>query len=941
VIRFGALALLFSFALFGRSAAAQEAVNYASISGRVTDATGATLSAADVVVRHVDTNVSTTTATGVDGRFRFPYLRVGPYEISVHKTGFADLRRSLTLTAGSAFELPISLALATVETDVAVTAEAPLLETARSQIATTVTQREISNLPLNGRHTLDVALFAPGVSPTNVGGSGQLFPETSAVPGVGLSVNSQRNFSNNYLVDGLSANDDAAGLSGLSLGPDAVGEIQVVTTGAQAELGRALGGYISIVTKSGTNRLTGDAYLYQRDDALNARNALSGTKLPMRQSQFGFSAGGPLSRDRTFYFLNIERRNLDQTGLTTIDAANVSTINTELAEVGYGGQPVATGEYPQPVRATHVTAKVDHHLSGNDHLSVRYSLYDVNAGNSRGAGALSAPSASAGLDNADHAIAVGHVRSLTPTTVLETRGQFAYGDLQAPPTDPFGPSVNIQGVAAFGRLTGNPTGRVNRMYEVVANLSHQAGAHAFRGGLDAIHNDLTITFPRATKGSYTFSSLQNFLTGLYSNQGFTQTFGDTSVDQTNPNLGLYVQDEWKVRPDVTLNLGLRYDLQWMETIATDTNNVSPRIGVAWSPFGDGRTIVRASGGLFFDRVPLRATANALLSAGNTTDVNALRQTNVSLSPAQAGAPIFPNILDAVVPTVTLVNFTTMDAAIQNAQSRQVGVEVERRIGAQSTLSVGFDHLTGRQLIAQLNRNAPTCPVVGTNNGCRPNPAFANNSQYAAAGRSSYDGLRVSWLQRPTRWGSYRVSYTLSKSMNNVGEAFFNGPIDPLDIESDWGPSDDDQRHRLMATASVDTPSGAGVSGWSTLVRDLNITGVVQYYSALPFNITSGVTTVQGTAGRPIVDGEYIQRNAGRRTALSTVGLRVSRSFAVREDFRLEAVVEAFNLLNRANETARNTTFGTGAYPESPLPTFGQVTAVGEPRAIQIGVRARF
>jgi hypothetical protein len=128
---------------------------------------------------------------------------------------------------------------------------------------------------------------------------------------------------------------------------------------------------------------------------------------------------------------------------------------------------------------------------------------------------------------------------------------------------------------------------------------------------------------------------------------------------------------------------------------------------------------------------------------------------------------------------------------------------------------------------------------------------------------------------------------------------------------------------------------------SKLVRDLHITSVVQYYSALPFNITSGVTTVQGTAGRPIVDGGYIQRNAGRRTALSTVGLRVSRTFAVGENFRLEALVEAFNLFNRANETARNTTFGTGAYPDNPLPTFGQVTAVGEPRAVQLGVRARF
>lgn len=921
--------LLLTLLLAPRGSGAQEAVNYASVSGRVMDATGAAVPAADVFVRHVETNVRTTAETGVDGRFRFPYLRVGPYEIAVQKSGFAAATRSLTLTAGSAFDLPIALSVAAVEAEIAVTAEAPILETARSQIAATMTRAEITNLPLNGRNALDLALFAPGVSPTNVGGSGQLFPETSAVPGVGLSINSQRNFSNNYLVDGLSANDDAAGLSGLSLGVDAVDEMQVVTTGGQAELGRALGGYISIVTKSGTNRLTGDVYHYQRDDSLNARNALSGTKLPMRQAQFGFSIGGPIARDRTFYFVNVERRVLDQTGLSTIAPASVDIINARLAEVGYAGPAISTGEYPQPVRSTHLTGKVDHHLSGNGHLSVRYSLYDVHAENSRGAGALNAPSASAGLDNADHAVAAGYVLSITPATVLETRGQVAHGDLQAPPTDPFGPSVNIQGVAGFGRLTGNPTGRVNSMYQAVANLSHQTGAHALRAGVDVIHNDLGITFPRANKGSYTFSSLANFLAGVYSNQGFTQTFGDTSVDQSNPNVGVYVQDEWKLRHDVTVNLGLRYDVQWIDRVNTDTDNVSPRAGVTWSPFGSDRTIVRASGGLFYDRVPLRAVANALLSADNTTDLDRLRQINVSLSPTQAGAPVFPAVLAAVVPTVTLVNFTTIDPDIQNAQSRQLGVEVEQRVGARATISIGFDHLTGRELIAQINRNAPTCAVSGTNNGCRPNPAFANNSQYSSVGRSSYNGLRVSWVQRAVSWGSYRVSYTLSKSMNNVGEAFFNGPIDPLDIESDWGPSDDDQRHRLVVTGTVETP------------LDFQVTPVVQYYSALPFNVTSGVTTVQGTAGRPIVDGAFIPRNDGRRTAFSSVGLRVSRTFAVRDAFRIEALVEAFNLFNRANETARNTTFGTGAYPFEPLAAFGTVTAVGDPRTIQLGLRARF
>ena len=185
----------------------------------------------------------------------------------------------MTLTVGAAFELPVSLAVGATETNVIVTGEAAVLEAARSQIAGTVSQTEVSSLPLNGRNFLDLALLIPGVSPTNTA-SNQLFAETSAVPGQGISVGSQRNFSNNFIVDGLSANDDAAGLSGIFYGLDVVQEFQVVTSGGQAELGRALGGYINMVTKSGTNSLHGDLYGYLRNQRFNAANPLSVPSCP-------------------------------------------------------------------------------------------------------------------------------------------------------------------------------------------------------------------------------------------------------------------------------------------------------------------------------------------------------------------------------------------------------------------------------------------------------------------------------------------------------------------------------------------------------------------------------------------------------------------------------------------------------------------------------------
>jgi outer membrane receptor protein involved in Fe transport len=922
------------FSVFVPAAFAQETINSASVSGRVTDPQNAVVPGALIIAKQTATNLQVETVTDREGRFRFPYLRVGPYEITVHLQGFATATRVLTLTVGSAFDLPVALSLEGVNALVTVTGDATVLEAARSQIAGTVPVAEVQTLPMNGRQFLDLALLVPGVAPTNTA-SNQLFAETSAVPGQGLSVGSQRNFSNSFIVDGLSANDDAAGLSGIPYAVDAVEQFQVVTSGGQAELGRALGSYINVVTKSGTNVEHGNLYGYFRDDSLNAPNPLITTPLPdgsrtlpMSQKQYGGSLGGPIAKNRTFYFANVEQRRLDQSGLVTIPEATAATMNARLAAVRYSGSPVSTGVYPNPVRSTNVLGKIDHQISGADLVTLRYSHYDVTSSNSRGAGGTSAPSASAGLDNGDRAFSAANVWTLSPRTVNETRAQFTYGDLKALPTDPAGPAVSIAGVATFGTLSGSPQGRLNKMYEFVDNLSHQAGAHALRTGVDFLFNDDTITFPGSNRGSYSFSTLANFLSGVYNNAGFTQTFGTFVISQTNPNLGVYAQDEWKATSNLTVNAGLRYDLQWIQTINTDTNNIAPRLGFAWTPTASRRTVVRGSGGLFYDRVPLRAVANALLSAGNTTDTSKLGRVSIGLSPGQAGAPVFPNILSAAVPLVTLPNLTTMNPDMQNASSRQAAVEVEQQLGGRTTLSVGYQYTRGVNLIISVNQNVPSCVAVGTNNGCRPISTYGNNSQFSPLAASAYHGLHVSLVERPGKWGSFRVSYALSKAMDDVGEFFFSSPIDPFDLNKDWARSDDDQRHRLVLN---------GVAN----VYGFQVSGLLQYYSSLPFNITSGVTTIQGTAGRPIVNGAFIERNAGEGPDFFSIGARVSRAFKVAGRVQVEGLAEGFNLTNRQNNVAITGNFGSGAYPTNPSSTFGQITAVGDPRAFQFAARLRF
>ena len=537
---------------------------------------------------------------------------------------------------------------------------------------------------------------------------------------------------------------------------------------------------------------------------------------------------------------------------------------------------------------------------------------------------------------------MGNVRTFSPRLVNETRGQFTHSDLKALPSDPIGPAVSISGVASFGTLSGSPTGRLNKLYEVVDNLSYQTGPHAIRFGAQFLYNDDTITFPKSIRGSYSFSSLASFLSGTYNNSGFTQTFNNFVVAQTNPNFGIYGQDEWKALPNLTFNFGVRYDLQFLKTVVTDKNNVSPRAGFAWTPWGSRNTVIRGSYGLFYDRIPLRALANGLLSANNTTDPAQLSQISVSLSPAQTGAPVFPNILSSLtLPPGVLFNFSTMNPQMQNAYSEQGSLEIERELGRNNSLNVGYQHVRGLHLIVSVNQNVPTCVAAGNNNGCRPNASYGNNSQYSSLADSHYDGLHVSFLQRPTRWGNYRVSYTYSKALDNVGEFFFSAPIDNFNLWQDYGRSDDDQRHRLVFDGTLQSSTAAPNTAWQRITHGFQLGTMLQYYSALPFNVTAGANTIQGTAARPTVNGSFISRNAGSGFDFYNVNARLSRTFNATESLRLQATFEAFNLLNHVNGVALNGAFGTGTYPNNPLPTFKQVTAVADPRTLQFGLRLSF
>jgi hypothetical protein len=915
----------------------------------VIDPTGAIVPNATVEATEAATNQTRKATSDSQGRFRFPYLSVGRYELRVQQPGFAGVRRQVNLTVGAAFDLSINLSVQSDATTVEVSTQSPLLEENRSQITQTVSQAEATDLPYNGRNYLDLALLVPGVSPTNTA-STQTFAETSPVPGQGYSINSQRNFSNGFIVDGLSANDDAAGLAGNFYGFDVVREFQVVTSGGQAEFGRALGGYFNVITKSGTNNLRGSLYGYLQNQRLNTNNALSGGKLPLTQGQYGASLSGPLQRDRTFLYGNFEQRRLNTNGIITISPATAATINTRLQAVGYKAPLLSVGSgpttlYPTTVHTTNFFVRGDHRFSERDQFNGRYSLYTLDSINARGVGGLAAVSFGTAVRDTNHTLAISNIATLSPRTFNETRGQFTYDNLNAPPNDELGPAVTISGVAQFGRFSSSPIARLNYLYEAVDNLVLQRGAHTIKTGIDLLYNNDTITFPQSLRGAYTFASLAAFQSGAYNTQGYTQSFGVPAVSQTNPNIGFYVQDEWKLSPSFTLNAGVRYDLQFLQTIHTDTNNISPRVGFAWSPFANSRTVVRGSYGLFYDRIPLRALANALLSASNTTNVNQAKLLSYTFSPGDPGAPVFPNVA-AAPPTNALLNFTLMNRNIQNAYSQQASLEVEQQLSNHSTLGISYQHVRGLHLITSINTNINP-------DGTRPNPTYANSRAYDSKADSYYDGLAVSFVQRPVAWGSFRLSYTWSKAIDDVGEFFFSSPINNFFVGEDRSRSDDDQRHRVIFDTSVHSPTSPAHGAVNHLSHGWRLGGILQYYSTLPFNIVTGTTSLQGTTLRPCVGGALtlscrqalpgtvIGRNAGIGFDFFSLNTRLSRTFSLTDRLKLEGIAEAFNALNHRNDMIPNSTWGTGAYPSTPTSTFGRATAVGDPRQVQLAMRLTF
>lgn len=817
--------LIFSLAvmlLLGFTAVSLPAqVNTVNLSGQVTDPQSLAVKGAHITLRNIANAAERSTVSDANGHYEIIGVPPGTYSLRIESEGFATLTNpSLNLVLGTNAEYNAQLQLKTTVESISVTAAPELVDTSKTDISTTIAQRQIDNLPINGRNYINFTLL-------NSQAARDETPSIGAAPTSGLNFGGQRGRSNMVSVDGADADDNSVGGVRATVSQEAVQEFQVITSNYNAEYGRAMGGVVNIVTKSGSNQIHGDIFGYLRDSAIQARNPFSvdavfnpttesfGT-VPVKQSftrvQGGATIGGPIQKDKTFYFFSYEISRQQETGFTSIGQGNFgfqtfavpcaaapaflmtptqgnfyqtnisaltgggANCNAPAAQplIGaanltgaatatalFGNAPGGPVTFPLPIDcnpsipgncgAANVVPLPASYIPivstiGNFPTSDESSIYSLkidhiwNAQNSSFVRGMVSPATITGIQvNAqnqtfgqnsgsrtsdqqtrDWAIIGQHTTSISSNLFNEARFQFArrglhYGFSDLPGGDL--PAVNIAGAAFFGREPFSTEDRTEKRYEWTDNLTWIKGNHTFKFGADynliQLRSSKSQIFTLNYGGVYDFtslaaSSLSSAFAGL---PGFTsvqayglglpeffyQGVGTSNSPFDNKVLGVFLQDSWKINRKLTVNYGVRYDVEWLpvfpaattlnaegekafgvlQGIPPDHNNVAPRIGIAWDPFGHGTTVIRASYGFFYDNPALAlaflSTAedgaeSALLEAAGGTPSRGTIDNPANISNLNASS-IFQGVLTGNIATGCSTNVATPQMCYQPNQQR--------------------------------------------------------------------------------------------------------------------------------------------------------------------------------------------------------------------------------------------------------------------------------
>jgi len=1013
-----AVVILFLSMLWPRQARADDA---GSIEGKVTDPSGAVISGALLKVHNLQTAATFAATSNDSGLFEFAVLPVGTYELTLRHDGFAPLiQKDLSVTVGARINLPLTLTLATKAESVVVNAGAPILETTRSQVSTTMDSRSIAELPVNGRNFNDFVLLTPGVVRD---------ARTQMASFAG-----QRSM-NSLLVDGADMNQNHFGLPMGSVGETApyqfslsvVQEFQVNSNAYSAELGRAGAGVISVVTKSGTNEFHGTTFWYYRDKSMNATdfvNKLNGRpKSPYHFNQFGSTLGGPLVKEKLFFLASYDgqRSTIQNSVFLNLPANFVFSPDPAIAAYEQNALAylaVRSASWTQTFNQDASFAKLDWQLARSHLLTGRWNHQRFTGEGQENRGPQNSFEHTGTTSVNRDSLSFSLTSTLSSSRVNVARFSSVKSDQPGTAYSP-SPEANVfqngQLVLTVGRNAMSPRENTIQRLEWSDTLSSFHGHHSLKVGGNALWDQITFFSRALFSGSYRFTSLESFGLSLAGSptpqQGefYRQTFSGTGMPGIKARADFtewaaFLQDEWRVAPQLTLNLGVRYDLQviakptvknqslalvglGLDTsfVPLDPNNVAQRVGFAWTPFGQ-RLVVRGGYGIFYGMTPSLMTARAFFQNGVTVVTDTFR----AGTSAAAIIPAYPNTLcgppdpsgispSCPAPDVpggnpTLVFFSPHYVQPYTQQG-SLGIELEPR--KDMALSVGYlwvkgTHLQRTQDVNLLPPDSAQIGIAGITEvlkyeqfpNDRPIKGFDRIWNFESTANSTYHGLVLQVSQRWAHNFQLLGSYTFGKVIDDVPDHLVVNPgpddfaqvSDSTNPRADRGPGANDQRHRLVVSG-IWLPVSR--ENWPRVARTIlggwELSGIFTAQSGHPY---SGlVSSDLNNDGNPATDRTPgLGRDTFYLPATVSLDPRVTRDVPLHERMRLQLIWESFNVLNHSNVTGVRTTqfsltasriiCGVAGIPclvpqNGGLSAFGTPTATSGPRIMQLSAKLVF
>ena len=972
------LALVTGIWLLSNTAFAQAPVGGAALNGTITDPTGAAISGAKVTATSTNTGFTRTTATTDAGLFNFPDLPVGTYDLTVEQSGFKSVKRSgIALAVGAVATLDIPMELGATQETVSVSAEVPVVETTRSQTSTVVNTQAVADLPINGRNFLDFTVLTPGVTrdPTRTGD---------------LSFGGERGTSNSLLVDGSDANNlffgqsegrAGTGRSPYSFSQDAVEEFQVNTNGYSAEVGRAGGGVINVITKSGTNDFHGTAFEFFRDKALNANSWENNRRgIPRRAyhfNQFGGNFGGPIVKNKLFFFFDYDgQRN------TTPNPVffTVPVPSDPLSQQGAQMLQKYLTPYSNALNNDVYLGKVDWNLTSNQRVSVRYNANRFVGQNFENSGPSSAAEHTGNSNVTTDNIAASHTIALGGLSVLESRFIFTRDDEPglANSTAPEA-FVRQNGATelAIGRNDFSPRYTNVKSYQWTESFSHIMGRHTLKFGLDMDFQQIGNYFPGNFSGSYVFNSLADFAADKPFS--FTQAFAGTGTagPLSNPNVSeysFYAQDSWRVTDRLTLNYGLRYDLfdyaqpsvhnpdpglaaMGLDTarIPLDSNNLGPRFGFAYRLDDSGKTAIRGGYGIYYGRTPTILTGTAITQNGIQVQTYTLFN----------NFPTYPNVLSGPPTLSRTPDIYVFAPNYVQPLTHQWSFNLEHQFGNDYGLTIGYLGVRGEHLTRTRDINLyPEVPLQGTIAGLGPvtyyrhpgrvDPNFGRISLFDSGADSIYHGGFIQLTKRFSQSFQVQTSYTYSKVIDDAPDftSVVVGVDDPKNAQNTLQPNlerglgNADIRHRFVFSGVWDINYAKSLSNpvARAILGGYQLSTISTLQSGRPYTILVG-GDVNNDGNTRTDRPPSVGRNTIEGPNFLDVDVRVTRDFALyAERVKLRMMFEAFNLTNRANfssllTTQYNFTAATGTF--SPAAGYLTPTTTFDPRILQLAAKITF